>query len=186
MGSLTGKYAVWMVGWLMTGAVMANDTTLLGAVKNGELDTVQQLIADGTDVNVSSLDGSSALLLATRANHIGIAQALIEAGANVNQKNLIRDSAYLLAGARGRNEILELALAHGADLKSTNRYGGTALIPAAERGHVELGACFLDMVAQALAQACGRARSIGAFGIDRGAGKGRHRKGLRRPLLLGY
>ena len=123
MGSLTGKYAVWMVGWLMTGAVMANDTTLLGAVKNGELDTVQQLIADGTDVNVSSLDGSSALLLATRANHIAIAQALIEAGANVNQKNLIRDSPYLLAGARGRNEILAFALAHGADLKSTKLCG---------------------------------------------------------------
>ena len=98
---------------------------------------MQQLVAAGTDLNVRTLDGSSALLLATRSNQIDIARALIEAGANVNQKNLIRDSPYLLAGASGRNEILQLALAHGADLKSTNRYGGTALIPACERGHVE-------------------------------------------------
>ena len=137
MAGPTVKKALLTAGLLLAGVVMASDTPLLTAVKDGELGRVQQLISEGADVNVRTLDGSSALLLATRANQIDIAQALIAAGANVNQKNLIHDSPYLLAGASGRNEILQLLLAHGTDLKSTNRYGGTALIPACERGHVE-------------------------------------------------
>ena len=130
MGSLTRKCGLLTVALLIMGAVMASDKTLLNAVSDGELDRVQQLISEGTDLNVQALDGSSALLLATRSNQIEIARALIQAGADVNQKNLMRDSPYLLAGASGRNEILQMTLAHGADLQSTNRYGGTALIPA--------------------------------------------------------
>ena len=137
MGSRRLEYGLLTVALLMTGVVMANDKTLLTAVRDGELGRVQQLISEGAKLDDRAIDGSSALLLATSANRIDIARALIEAGANVNQKNLIQDSPYLLAGASGRNEILKLALAHGADLKSTNRYGGTALIPACERGHVE-------------------------------------------------
>lgn len=137
MAGVVGKKVLLTAGLLMAGVVMASDKPLLTAVKDGELGRVQQLISEGADVNVRTLDGSSALLLATRANQIDIAQALIAAGANVNQKNLIHDSPYLLAGASGHNEILQQVLAHGADLKSTNRYGGTALIPACERGHVE-------------------------------------------------
>ena len=131
------KFCLLTAGLLTIGGVMASDKALLTAVRDGELPKVQQLIAQGVDLNVQAINGSSALLLATAANQIGIAQALIHAGADVNQKNLIQDSPYLLAGASGFNEILSLTLAHGADLKSTNRYGGTALIPACERGHVD-------------------------------------------------
>ncbi|WP_043274532.1 ankyrin repeat domain-containing protein [Pseudomonas sp. PH1b] len=124
-------------GLLTVGVVMANDGSLLEAVRKGQLSQVQQLLEQGAALDGRGLDGSSPLLLATRDNRVDIARALIEAGADVNRKNLIQDSPYLLAGASGHNEILKLTLAHGADLKSTNRYGGTALIPACERGHVE-------------------------------------------------
>lgn len=137
MSRLTFKSGLLAVGLLMMGGVMANEQSLLDAVRGGELAHVQQLITGGADLKAQAPDGSSALLLATQRNNVEIARALITAGADVNQKNLMHDSAYLLAGASGYNDILKLTLAHGADLKSTNRYGGTALIPACERGHVE-------------------------------------------------
>ena len=80
MGSLTRKCGLLTVALLIMGAVMASDKTLLNAVSDGELDRVQQLISEGTDLNVQALDGSSALLLATRSNQIEIARALIQAG----------------------------------------------------------------------------------------------------------
>ena len=83
MAGVVGKKALLTAGLLMAGVVMASDKPLLTAVKDGELGRVQQLISEGADVNVRTLDGSSALLLATRANQIDIAQALIAAGASL-------------------------------------------------------------------------------------------------------
>lgn len=125
----------------MNGAAYAGpneDTQLLEAAGQGDVQTVIKLLALGVGVDVRDARGNTPLLLATDGNHVDVAKVLIDAGADVNAQNQIHDSAYLLAGAQGRLDILALTLSHGADLKSTNRYGGTALIPACERGHVEV------------------------------------------------
>ena len=109
---------------------------LTAAAENDSV-TVQQLLAQGVDIESRDADGRSALLLATHHNAIDVARILIDTGANVNAMDNITDSPYLYAGAEGRLEILRMALAHGADLASVNRYGGTALIPAAHHGHIE-------------------------------------------------
>ena len=99
--------------------------------------TVQELLAQGVDIESRDANGRSALLLATHHNAIDVARILIDTGADVNAMDNITDSPYLYAGAEGRLDILRMALAHGADLASINRYGGTALIPAAHHGHIE-------------------------------------------------
>jgi hypothetical protein len=109
---------------------------LTAAAKNDSV-TVQELLAQGVDIESRDANGCSALLLATHHNAIDVARILIDTGANVNVMDNITDSPYLYAGAEGRLEILRMALAHGADLASVNRYGGTALIPAAHHGHIE-------------------------------------------------
>lgn len=109
----------------------------LTAAAENESVTVQELLAQGVDIESHDTNGRSALLLATYHNAIDVARILIDTGANVNAMDNITDSPYLYAGAEGRLEILRMALAHGADLASVNRYGGTALIPAAHHGHVE-------------------------------------------------
>ncbi|MGB5329755.1 MAG: ankyrin repeat domain-containing protein [Gammaproteobacteria bacterium] len=109
---------------------------LNAAVENDSV-TVQELLAQGVDIESRDANGRSALLLATHHNAIDVARILIDTGANVNAMDNITDSPYLYAGAEGRLEILRMALAHGADLSSVNRYGGTALIPAAHHGHIE-------------------------------------------------
>ena len=109
---------------------------LNAAVENDSV-TVQELLAQGVDIESRDANGRSALLLATHHNAIDVARILIDRGANVNAMDNITDSPYLYAGAEGRLEILRMTLAHGADLASVNRYGGTALIPAAHHGHIE-------------------------------------------------
>ena len=109
---------------------------LTAAAENDSV-AVQELLAQGVDIESHDANGRSALLLATHHNAIDVARILIDTGANVNAMDNITDSPYLYAGAEGRLEILRMALAHGADLASVNRYGGTALIPAAHHGHVE-------------------------------------------------
>lgn len=109
----------------------------MAAAAENDSVTVQELLAQGVDIESRDANGRSALLLATHHNAIDVARILIDTGANVNAMDNITDSPYLYAGAEGRLEILRMTLAHGADLSSVNRYGGTALIPAAHHGHVE-------------------------------------------------
>jgi len=120
------------------------DNRLHTAARQDDVRTLQQLLAQGAQLDSRDDQGRTALLVATHDNKVAAAEALIEAGADVNAKDNINDSPYLYAGARGLNDILRLTLNHGADLKSTNRYGGTALIPAAERGHVETVQMLID------------------------------------------
>lgn len=122
---------------MMQQPAVGGPTSLLEAATQGDIVAIQQLLADGADIEERDTQGRTALLRATLANQVAAATLLMEAGADVNAKDNIEDSPYLYAGAQGLNEILRIALAHGADLQSTNRYGGTALIPAAEKGHPE-------------------------------------------------
>jgi ankyrin repeat protein len=125
-------------------SLSAQETTLLSAAAQGDLGTVNRLIASGGQLEARDAQGRTALLLATHGNHVEVARALIAAGANVNAKDNIQDTPFLYAGAEGRTEILKMTLAAGADVKSTNRYGGTALIPACHRGHVNTVKALLE------------------------------------------
>ncbi len=125
------------------GTTHANESTVSlaarfqAAAAEDDAAAVQEMLAQGVDIETRDANGRSALLLATHHNAINVARVLIDAGANVNAMDNITDSPFLYAGAEGRLEILRMTLAHGADLSSVNRYGGTALIPAAHHGHVE-------------------------------------------------
>lgn len=125
------------------GATHANESIasltarFLAAAAQDDAVAVQEMLAQGVDIESRDANGRSALLLATHHNAINVARVLIDAGANVNAMDNITDSPFLYAGAEGRLEILQMTLSQGADLTSVNRYGGTALIPAAHHGHVE-------------------------------------------------
>lgn len=114
------------------------DTMLLEASSEGDVDALRRLLRGGEDIEVRDGSQRTPLLLAIRANRIEAARLLIEAGADINAKDAIQDTPFLYAAAEGRNEILRHILASGrANLKDTNRFGGVGLIPAAHHGHPE-------------------------------------------------
>ncbi|MGJ3349313.1 ankyrin repeat domain-containing protein [Morganella sp. Je.2.23] len=129
---------------MATGMTKTDRPDLVTAAEKGDLNTVQQLIRQGGDIEQRDNRLRTPLMAAVHGNRTEVARYLIEQGADVNAADAIMDTPYLYAGARGSQDILEMTLSHGADLKSTNRYGGTALIPASERGHVKTVKTLID------------------------------------------
>jgi ankyrin repeat protein len=114
------------------------DMNLIIASERGDLNEVNQLLAQGAGVNARDGRGRTALIAAAYGNHLEVARVLIEAGADVNIKDSTQQSAYLIPTADGNLDMLRLTLQSGADVHSTDSYNGTGLIRAADRGHVEI------------------------------------------------
>ena len=112
-------------------------TTLLDAAAHGDLASVQQALAAGTDIDTRDAHGRTALLLAASATHVDVARVLVEHGADPNAMDDRHDTPWLVTGVTGSVAMGEVLLAAGADLTIRNRYGGVSVIPASERGHVE-------------------------------------------------
>jgi ankyrin repeat protein len=111
---------------------------LIIAAREGEVATVQELLAQGASVHASDTQGVTALIAAAYQDQLEVAELLIEAGADVNVKDDTQQSAYLIPTAYGSLDMLKLTLTSGGDVHSKDSYNGTGLIRAADRGHVEI------------------------------------------------
>ena len=106
----------------------APETDLHTATFLGDLESVQQHIQAGSDLNVQeSTVGSTALISASVFGKTDIAVALIKAGADLNIQNNEGSSALHSASFLCRTEIVEMLLEHKADKTLKNIYGYTAL-----------------------------------------------------------
>lgn len=87
-------------------------TPLMRAVADGDLKTVQQILASGADANVNALDqaGQSALIVACQSQkaNADVVKALLSSGANVNLRSRNGYTALTWAQARNRSEIVRL------------------------------------------------------------------------------
>ena len=112
-------------------------SNIITAVQKNDLQSVEEALKNGADVNTTDSQKRSLLLLTTIKKQKEMAALLVKYGADVNQQSENLDSPFLYAGATGQTELLKLFLANGARFDVFNRYNGSALIPACERGHVE-------------------------------------------------
>jgi ankyrin repeat protein len=103
----------------------------------GNLKQVQQLIADGVDVNAIAACNRTALSLAIQGGQIPVIQALLDAGANPNlpdetDDGLAANSPLMEAAstffATNRGEMVRLLIQHGANLNQQDAEGRTALM----------------------------------------------------------
>ncbi|KAM7407342.1 hypothetical protein PAMA_003187 [Pampus argenteus] len=106
------------------------------AAFNGHVLTLQRLIAQGTCVNLSTLDQVSPLLGACTQGHVACAKLLVENGANVNHSTVDGHSALSEACARGHVTCVSLLLQHGATPLGTNQ-SNSPIHTAAAKGHPE-------------------------------------------------
>jgi ankyrin repeat protein len=92
----------------------------------GDLKTVQQHIAAGTDLDQKDSYGSTALIIAATFDKTEVAKALIEAGADLNVTNNDGGTALHSAAFLCRTEIVKALLDKGIDKNIKNNYGSTA------------------------------------------------------------
>jgi hypothetical protein len=107
--------------------VRAPRVSLQIAVLNGNLETVRQHIAAGSDLNRRDEYGSTPVIVAATFGRTEIAKALIAAGADLSIANNEGATPLHVAAFLCRSEIVEALLASGADKHALNKHGSTAL-----------------------------------------------------------
>lgn len=81
--------------------------SLHSAAERGDLKTVQQHIAYGTDVNAKNSDGWTPLHLAAKKGDLPVVQELLKAGADVSRKGPLGETPLLLAQRGGHTTVVQ-------------------------------------------------------------------------------
>jgi len=80
---------------------------------DSNLETIQELINNGADINYQDRNNMTALVFAVMNNHIKIVKLLLERpDINVNIQNNFSMSALIVAASKENNEIVKLLLGH--------------------------------------------------------------------------
>jgi len=109
------------------------------AARNGHLDVVRVLVANGAEINPTR--GSLPLELASRYGHKEVVVWLIEHGAKVNSPNRKKGTPLSASIAFGHSEIVEILIEHGADPVNDPE----ALLIAAAANRADLVKRFLEL-----------------------------------------
>ena len=122
-----------------TGTVSAAaDLPLIDAVKAGDLQRVERLLAEGTDVDAQQGDGATALHWAAHGDRHELAARLLRAGASVDAADDHGVTPLALACLNASVPMVELLLAAGADPSLARSTGVTPLMTAARVGNIEV------------------------------------------------
>uniref|UniRef100_A0A3Q1B6F3 Ankyrin repeat and SOCS box containing 9 n=1 Tax=Amphiprion ocellaris TaxID=80972 RepID=A0A3Q1B6F3_AMPOC len=106
------------------------------AAYNGRILALQRLIAQGTCVNLHTLDKVSPLHGACMQGHTACAKLLMENGANVNSSTADGQTPLTEACAQGHVTCVSLLLQHGAASLGTSQ-SSSPIHRAAAKGHPE-------------------------------------------------
>jgi ankyrin repeat protein len=115
------------------------------AVRDGDRDTVERLLAAGADVNAANRYGVRPLHLSIEAGDVPLTRRLLEAGADASAADRAGELPLMLAARVGERELCKALLEHGAAVDARDAtFGQTALMIAAREGHVEAVRVLLD------------------------------------------
>jgi len=110
------------------------------AIREGDIEAVQQHLVAGADVNAKDDNGWNPLHLAAENGRKQVAELLIANGADVNAKDNNGWTPLFYAAAKtgsGHKEIVELLIANDADVNALSVYGAP-LDEAVERDEGEI------------------------------------------------
>ena len=117
------------------------DSSLLIAALEGNVDEVSRLLASGCDPDAGDRQGFVALHFAAQEYFPGIVRLLLESGATVDAENDWGNTPLWTAvfNSQGRGEVIELLREWGADPTHMNRSGRTPLNLARLIGDSDVG-----------------------------------------------
>ena len=119
---------------VLSAAVLPTDGPLIDAARNGDVEAVRSLLADGTDVNTAQGDGMTALHWAAERGHAAVADLLLSAGATVEATTRVGSYTPLhLASRGGHGAIASALLEAGADPHTTTTSSGVTALHLAAR-----------------------------------------------------
>ena len=99
---------------------------LIRSARKGQDQDVQELLAQGEDIEVLSTQGMTPLMWAAYAGHESTVKLLLDKGAKVNAMDERRRTALWYAATEGYLEIVKLLRQRGADLSIIDVIGLTA------------------------------------------------------------
>ncbi|WP_342277198.1 ankyrin repeat domain-containing protein [Spiroplasma endosymbiont of Nebria brevicollis] len=100
---------------------MNNNTALMLAVENGNLEEVKELIANGANANYVSKSKESVLTLTVRYGHLEIVKFLFEKGADVNYVGWNDQNTCITAATNNRIEMVRMLLGAGANVNNVGK-----------------------------------------------------------------
>jgi ankyrin repeat protein len=132
------------VAIVLTVHAAAAETTLVQAVRSGDVAAVQSLLKQRPDVNAGDPDGTTPLHWAVRAGDASLVSLLLRAGADAKRANRYGVTPLHLAAVNGGAPLVKALVAAGADPKARLPEGETILMTAARTGSREALAVLLD------------------------------------------
>lgn len=112
-------------------------SALIFASKEGHMQVVQALLADGAHPNPPDNSTHTAIRAASLFGHGSIVQTLLRATADPNHTSAHGKTALMGACMRGHAEVASVLVAAGAHANAANSFGETALTLAEANGHHE-------------------------------------------------
>ena len=119
--------------------VSMDGSSFRNAALEGQLETVQQAIEAGVDVNSLDEGRRTALLMAAFNGHTRIVKLLLDNGASVEHRDLAGRTALLYASTGANDETVRVLLEAGAEPNVTDKGEGfTPLMHAAAEGQAKV------------------------------------------------
>jgi len=105
-----------------------NESKLISAAKDGDLDTVRDLVyVKNVDPNCQDKEGNTPLHMASKNNNLNTVKYLLKNGANVNCQNNDGRTPLHLAAMYAELNVVKYLLKKGANVNCLDKYGKTPL-----------------------------------------------------------
>ena len=131
----------WVFVFLLCFNSYASDAEdLINAAGNGDISTVQALLAKGAGVNAKDNNGMTALMHASELGRLEVVQALLAKGADVDAKDDYGRTVLIVAvgSTYAHLDVVQALLAKGAAVNEKDKDGRTALSLAKTNRHSEI------------------------------------------------
>jgi ankyrin repeat protein len=111
---------------------------LVKAAMVGDVNSVNELLHSGRNINSQNIYGESALMGAVYNSHNGIVSTLISEGADVNIVDNKGNSPLLVAAAKNNTQAIQELIRAGADIDLANNASDTPLLVAVLNNNVDV------------------------------------------------